>query len=208
MTQVQGIRWLRVTVSGQDAHAGTTPMNKRKDALLGAAKMFSRLNALAVAVDDSARLTVGWLDVEPNSGATVPGKVTFNCDLRHPNGKTLDQLDEQIEQAIGEIANTFDLQVSVERPINIPPVQFATELVETIRDTANRLGYENRDMVSGAGHDAMNVARVVPAAMIFVPCKDGISHNEAESATPEDLAAGAHTLLHTLLSRAGEASRS
>ena len=208
VTQVQGIRWLRVTVSGQDAHAGTTPMNKRKDALLGAAKMFSRLNALAVAVDDSARLTVGWLDVEPNSGATVPGKVTFNCDLRHPNGKTLDQLDEQIEQAIGEIANTFDLQVSVERPINIPPVQFATELVETIRDTANRLGYENRDMVSGAGHDAMNVARVVPAAMIFVPCKDGISHNEAESATPEDLAAGAHTLLHTLLSRAGEASRS
>lgn len=208
VTQVQGIRWMRVTVSGQDAHAGTTPMNKRKDALLGAAKMISCLNELAVARDESARLTVGRLDVEPNSEATIPGKVTFNCDLRHPDGNALAQLDEQIEQAIGDIANTCDLQVVIERPINIPPVQFATELVETIRDTADRLGYPNRDMVSGAGHDAMNIARVVPAAMIFVPCKDGISHNEAESATPEDLAAGAHTLLHTLLARAGEAGRS
>jgi beta-ureidopropionase / N-carbamoyl-L-amino-acid hydrolase len=203
VTQVQGIRWLRVTVTGQDAHAGTTPMDKRKDALLGAVEMISRLNELAAAKDDLVRLTVGWMEVEPNSGSTVPGKVTFNCDLRHPDGETLDQLDAQIENAARDIAAVRELQLEVERPINIAPVQFALELVDTVRNAANRLGYRNRDMVSGAGHDAMNVAGVTPAAMIFVPCKDGISHNEVESATADDLAAGAHTLLHTLLARAG-----
>ena len=204
VTQVQGIRWLRVAVKGQDAHAGTTPMDRRKDALLGAAKMIARINEIAVAEDEWARLTVGRLDVEPNSGATVPGHATFICDLRHPSSETLDRLDQQMEQAMQKIANTGDLMIKVERPLNIPPVKFATELVDTIRDAANRLGYNNIDMLSGAGHDAMNVARVAPTAMIFVPCKDGVSHNEAESATPEDLAAGAHTLLHTLLARAGE----
>lgn len=204
VTQVQGIRWLRVAVKGQDAHAGTTPMNRRKDALLGATKMIARINEIAVAEDIWARLTVGRLDVEPNSGATVPGLATFICDLRHPSGETLDSLDQQMEQAMQEIANASDLMIKVERPLNIPPVKFATELVDTIRDAANQLGYNNIDMLSGAGHDAMNVARMTDAAMIFVPCKDGVSHNEAESATPEDLAAGAHTLLHTLLTRAGE----
>lgn len=204
VTQVQGIRWLRVEVLGQDAHAGTTPMNRRKDALLAAAKMIASVNEIAVAEDKWARLTVGRLDVEPNSGATVPGQVTFICDLRHPNSETLDRLDQQMEQAMLEIANAGGLSTKVERPLNIPPVNFAVELVDSVRDAANKLGYENIDMLSGAGHDAMNVARKTDAAMIFVPCKDGVSHNEAESATPEDLAAGAHTLLHTLLARAGE----
>ena len=167
----------------------------------------TRISEIAIAEDDSARLTVGRLDVEPNSGATVPGRVTFNCDLRHPDITTLDRLDEKMEQAMREIADAGDLQMSVKRPINVPPLHFETELVDAIRNTATGLGYKNMDMLSGAGHDAMNVARVAPTAMIFVPCKDGISHNEAESATPDDLAAGAHTLLHTLLARAGEVGR-
>lgn len=206
VTRIQGIRWLHVTLAGQDAHAGTTPMDKRKDALLGAANMISELNALAVAEDQEARLTVGRLDVEPNSGATIPGRVSFNCDLRHPDIDTLNRLDKQMEHTMRNIADPFGLQIAIERPINVAPLQFSKGLVDTIREAADTLGYANMDMPSGAGHDAMNVARRVPSAMIFVPCKDGISHNEAESATPADLAAGAHTLLRTLVAQAGIAS--
>lgn len=202
VTRIQGIRWLRVTLTGQDAHAGTTPMNRRKDALLGAANMISEINAIAIAEDQATRLTVGRLDVEPNSGATVPGRVFFNCDLRHPESATLNRLDEQMEHAMRNIADTFGLQITIDRPINVAPLEFAKELIDTIREAADTLGYANMDMLSGAGHDAMNVARRVPSAMIFVPCKDGISHNEAESATPADLAAGAHTLLRTLVAQA------
>ncbi len=203
VTGIQGIRWLRVTLTGKDGHAGTTPMNRRRDALLGAARIIPQLNELVVDQDEHGRLTVGRLDVEPNSGATIPGQVTFYCDLRHPEMTTLDALDERVEKIVHSVAMASNLEVVIERPINIAPVHFPGELVDVVRGAANKLGYSNVDMLSGAGHDAMNVAGVAPSAMIFIPCKDGISHNEAESATPEDLAAGAHTLLHVMLSRAG-----
>ncbi len=199
VTRVQGIRWLTVTVNGQDAHAGTTPMNRRSDALTGAAKMITRINDLVLAGDECIRATVGKLDVEPNSGATIPGRVTFNCDLRHPDQATLDALMLSIEAEFETIAGKAGLSVEFERPIQIPPTEFATELVDAVRASATALGFANIDMLSGAGHDAMNVARVARAAMIFVPCKDGISHNEAESAKSTDLAAGAQTLLEVLL---------
>jgi beta-ureidopropionase / N-carbamoyl-L-amino-acid hydrolase len=202
VTQVQGIRWMLVTVTGRDSHAGTTPMHLRRDALLGAARMLDTLNLIARDQDEQARLTVGRLVVEPNSGATIPGKVTFVCDLRHPQADVLDDLGCRMQQAIRRIAAENGLAVEVERALDISPVYFSPELTDIIRDTAKRIGYSWKDMLSGAGHDAMNVAKVAPAAMIFVPCKDGLSHNEAESAAPRDLAAGANTLLHTLLARA------
>ena len=202
VTQVQGIRWLRVTVTGQDSHAGTTPMHLRRDALLGAARMLPVIHRLARDQDEWARLTIGRLVVEPNSGATIPGKVTFTCDLRHPDAGVLNDLDRQVQEAIRKIAADDHLEVAIERGLDIPPVYFAADVIDIIRGTAERLGYRWQDMLSGAGHDAMNVAKVAPTAMIFVPCKGGLSHNEAESATPADLAAGAHTLLHTLLARA------
>lgn len=204
VTQIQGIRWSRITVIGMDSHAGTTPMDRRRDALLGAAEMIVALNGVARAQDQWARLTVGRIEVEPNSGATIPGKVTFVCDLRHPDTATLDVLEQQIRDAVRDIAIRAGLKSEIQRVIDKPPVHFAGSLVDTIRDAARHCGYSSLDMLSGAGHDAMNVARVAPTAMIFVPCKDGLSHNEAESATPADLAAGAHTLLHTLLARAGK----
>jgi len=202
VTQIQGIRWSKVTLTGMDSHAGTTPMNGRRDALLGAAEMVTTLNRIARAQDDWARLTVGRIEVEPNSGATIPGKVAFICDLRHPDAATLGVLDHRMQEAMREIAQRSGLEIGVQRMIDKPPVHFAGDLVDTVRDAAKRCGYPSMDMLSGAGHDAMNVARVVPTAMIFVPCKDGLSHNEAESARPSHLAAGAHTLLHTLLARA------
>lgn len=202
VTQIQGLRWLEVTVMGMDSHAGTTPMNRRRDALLGAAEMVTTLNRIAREQDEWARLTTGRLVVEPNSGATIPGRVVFNCDLRHPDAATLEGLDGRMQGAMRAIAARSGLDIAIERLMDKPPVHFAGEVVDTVRDAARRCGYPSMDMLSGAGHDAMNVARVAPTGMIFVPCKDGLSHNEAESAAPADLAAGAHTLLHTLLARA------
>lgn len=203
VTQVQGIRWLTVSVEGQDGHAGTTPMNKRRDALRGAAKMICRLNEIAPSGGEATRLTVGKLDVTPNSGATIPGRVDFNVDLRHPDRETLQELDARFVAAIEEVAREDRLHVSVERPIDIAPVQFDHDVISAVRSAAASLNYSHIDMLSGAGHDAMNVAAVAPAAMIFVPCEKGISHNEAENARPEHLAAGAHALLHAMLARAG-----
>lgn len=205
VTQIQGIRWSRITVTGMDSHAGTTPMDRRRDALVAAAEMVVALNRLAREHDRFARLTVGRLDVHPNSGATIPGRVTFNCDLRHPDSPTLDLLEESIRRIARETGARHAVDVDVERILDKPPVHFSGELVDAVRESARHCGYTHMDMLSGAGHDAMNIARVAPTAMIFVPCKDGLSHNEAESATPAQLAAGADVLLHTILARAGRA---
>lgn len=202
VTHIVGIRWSIVTVLGQDSHAGTTPMDKRRDALVGAAEMITALNAIACNEDGYARLTVGKLEVFPNSGATIPGKVRFVCDLRHPDPQTLDSLERRMHLKMRDLARARALDVQIEKSIDIAPLQFAPEMIAVVRERANELGYSNMDMLSGAGHDAMNVARVAPTGMIFVPCKGGLSHNEAESATPDDLAAGAHVLLHTLVARA------
>jgi len=203
VTHIVGIRWSIVTVTGVDSHAGTTPMDRRRDALVGASEMITTLNQMARHQDEFARLTVGKIEVSPNSGATIPGRATFVCDLRHPDSTVLDALEEGMHAGMRRIAAEHGLGIEIARSINIAPLEFARELINLVRNTANELAYPNLDMLSGAGHDAMNVARVVPTAMIFVPCKGGISHNEAESATPQDLAAGAHTLMHTLLARAG-----
>jgi len=207
VTHIVGIRWSIVTVTGLDSHAGTTPMDKRRDALLGAAAMITTLNQIARNQDEFARLTVGKLQITPNSGATIPGQAVFVCDLRHPDLAILGSLEQRMHAAMRAIASEQGLQISIERSIDIAPLRFSQDLIDTIRSTANELGYSNMNMLSGAGHDAMNVARVAPTAMIFVPCKNGLSHNEAESATPDDLAAGAHTLMHALLARAHKVSQ-
>jgi N-carbamoyl-L-amino-acid hydrolase len=203
VTQIQGIRWSRVTVTGVDSHAGTTPMNRRRDALVGAAEIIVALHRLGREHDPSVRLTVGKIEVEPNSGATIPGSAAFIVDLRHPDSPTLDLLESRIGELVEGIAGASGLRTDIARIMDKPPVHFSGELVDAVRDAARQCGYPAMDMLSGAGHDAMNVARVVPTAMIFVPCKDGLSHNEAESATPAHLAAGARALLYTLLARAG-----
>ncbi|MDT8320736.1 MAG: M20 family metallo-hydrolase, partial [Xanthomonadales bacterium] len=203
VTRVQGVRWLRVCLTGQDGHAGTTPMDCRRDALLGAASIVTALNQLARDEDEQARLTVGKLEILPNSGATIPGGTVFIVDFRHPDGATLDRLEQGMRRVIQSIAEAHGLETGIERLIDAPPVPFNQEMVNIVRRNADRLGYLHMDMLSGAGHDAMNIASLTPTSMIFVPCKGGISHNEAESANPDDLAAGANVLLHTLLERAG-----
>lgn len=202
VTGIQGIRWFTMTVDGVDAHAGTVPMNMRKDALSGAAQMVVQLREAAMELHPDIRFTVGQFDVRPNSGSTIPGHVSFNIDLRHPREDVLNEFQSIIQGVTHEIAEAHKLSVKIKPTINAPAVDFDDTMVALVRQAANDLGFTHMDMISGAGHDAMNLSQLVPTSMIFVPCKDGISHNEAEYASADDLAAGASVLLNAMLRRA------
>ncbi len=197
----QGSRWYDVCLRGQDAHAGSTPMAGRRDALLGAARIVEALDALAREVADSVA-TVGELHVHPNSRNTIPGEVRFTIDLRHFETPVIEELDARCRELCARVARGAGLEIEIEEIWRQPPVHFDAGCVEAVRQAARALAYAHRDIVSGAGHDAFLVSRVAPTAMIFVPCKGGISHNEEESATPADLAAGCDVLLNAMLARA------
>ncbi len=203
VTRVQGLRWIDVTVTGADRHAGTTPMDARSDALVAAARMIVELEALGLANAPDARVTVGRLDVSPNSGSTIPGGTRFNIDLRHPQTEVLDRLEAEIGALCKSAAARQSASVEIRRTVEMPPVDFDETCVADLERAANALDIPCRRMVSGALHDASPVGTIVPAAMIFVPCRDGISHNEAEWAEPVHLEAGCNVMLHAMLGRAG-----
>lgn len=194
-----GQRWYDVTVTGMEAHAGPTPMNLRRDALLPATRLMQQVNAIALAQQPHARGTVGWLEVFPNSRNVIPGRVRFTVDFRNTTDEGLLRMDAELRTAAAALAAECGLRIDVEQVVYFPPQPFAPHLVEFVRAGAQRLGLAHRDIVSGAGHDAVYVARHAPTAMIFVPCKDGISHNEIEDAKEAHLTAGANVLLHAML---------
>jgi N-carbamoyl-L-amino-acid hydrolase len=196
---VQGIRWYEVTVTGQEAHTGATPMRLRKNALLGAARMIDRIDAIAHEHAPNAVGAVGLIESKPNSRNVVPGEVFFTVDFRHPDDKVLDVIETKFRAALAELLLPLKLAYKEERIWNSPAVKFAPELIECVRIGAQKAGYSSRDIISGAGHDAAYVARVAPTTMIFVPCAGGISHNEAESTSFEECAAGAQVLLNAVL---------
>lgn len=199
VTGVQGMRWYEATVTGQDRHAGTTPMSVRRDALLGAARMVDLIHAIALAHVPLAVGTVGLLEVKPNSPNVVPGQVFFTIDLRHPDSAILDTMEARVREAGEKISGALALDVEVKRIWDQPPIHFDDACVGAVRAAAKDCGFSTRDIISGAGHDAAYVARVAPTAMIFVPCRDGISHNEAEFSSKEQCAAGAQVLLRAVL---------
>ncbi|HQS07890.1 MAG: Zn-dependent hydrolase [Rhizobiales bacterium 24-66-13] len=199
VTGVQGIRWYEATITGVDSHAGTTPMSRRKDALLGAAKVVEIVNAVGLAHPPLAVATVGLMEVKPNSRNVIPGEVFLTIEMRHPDQDVLDAMHEELCAKIEAAISALGLTLQLDCILNAPPVHFDETLVSTIRAAAETLGYGHRDIVSGAGHDAAYVARVAPTTMVFVPCKDGISHNEAEDTSPADCAAGAAVLLNAVL---------
>ncbi|CAN7633759.1 Zn-dependent hydrolase [Variovorax sp. LjRoot290] len=203
VTGALGQRWYDVVVTGQEAHAGPTPMQLRRDALQGATSLMQTVHQIAMGEQPNARGTVGYVQVHPNSRNVIPGRVTFTVDLRHTNDEGLDRMDAQLRAACAALQAQGGLTVEVEQTVYFPPAHFAEPLVRAVREGAERAGLAHLDIVSGAGHDAVYVARTAPTAMIFVPCKDGISHNEIEDAKPEHLAAGANVLLHAMLDRAG-----
>ncbi|MDP1691766.1 MAG: Zn-dependent hydrolase [Burkholderiaceae bacterium] len=204
VTGALGQRWYDITVSGMEAHAGPTPMALRRDALLPAAALVQRVNAIALAEQPHARGTVGQLVIHPGSRNTIPGQVRFTVDFRHANEAGLLRMDAALRAAAAQLAGP-GLQIVTEQVVYFPPQPFDPGLVDGVRQGARRAGLSVMDVVSGAGHDAVYVARTAPTAMVFVPCKDGISHNEIEDAQPEHLAAGATVLLHAMLSKAGVA---
>ena len=198
---IQGIRWFDVTITGRESHAGTTPMNRRKDALLGAARIIDRINTIALAHPPGVS-TVGVGRVSPNSRNTIPGTVYFSVDLRHPRDEALAGMKADLEATVREICGSLGLDGDCQEIWHSPAVHYNEGCIAAVRRSAQALGYPHRDIVSGAGHDAGYISRVAPVGMVFVPCADGISHNEIEAATPEDLAAGCNVLLGAMLEQA------
>jgi N-carbamoyl-L-amino-acid hydrolase len=194
-----GQRWYDVTVHGMEAHAGPTPMELRRDALLVAADLIHAVNRIALDYAPHGRGTVGWLDVHPNSRNVIPGRVTLTVDLRAADDTSLTEMDAALHAACAAAGKQAGISIDVEQVVYFPPQPFAAELVAAVQQGADTLGFSSMDVISGAGHDAVYLARVAPAAMIFVPCKDGISHNEIEDARADHLEAGCNVLLQAML---------
>jgi N-carbamoyl-L-amino-acid hydrolase len=197
-----GQKWFDLTLSGVEAHAGPTPMSLRKDALVGAAQVVSAVNRIAKARQPHACGTVGCLNVHPGSRNVIPGEVKMTIDFRHLHSDQLQAMVEDLQTAIDLACSEHGLTFELTPTADFPPLDFAAQCVDAVRDGARQLGLSHMDIVSGAGHDAIFVAALGPAGMIFVPCEGGISHNEIENATPEDLAAGCAVLLRAMVSAA------
>ena len=197
-----GQRWFDVAIAGQDSHAGPTPMATRKDALLAASRLVIEVNRIATAFPDYARGTVGFMQVKPNSRNVVPGAVRMSVDLRNAKDATLSAMVEELKRALALIDRQCRVTSELREVVYFPPSEFAPPLVDAVRRAAEAHGYTHRDIVSGAAHDAVYLARVAPTAMVFIPCAGGLSHNEAESATPEDIAAGCNVLAAAVLEKA------
>jgi N-carbamoyl-L-amino-acid hydrolase len=195
---VQGMRWYDATVTGREAHTGSTPMQLRKNALVGAAALVEAVDRIAKARPPAVG-TVGLLEVKPNSRNVIPGEVFLTVDFRHPQTTTLDAMETELKEAVGRIVSESGVAIDCKRIWDSPPVAFDPDCIACVREGATQAGLPARDIISGPGHDAAYIARVAPTTMIFVPCQDGISHNEAESTTFDECAAGAQVLLNAVL---------
>jgi N-carbamoyl-L-amino-acid hydrolase len=200
---VLGLSWYDCIVTGMEAHAGPTPMALRKDALQISTKIMQEVVNIGNRYPPYGRGTVGMVQVFPNSRNVIPGEVKFSIDLRNVSSELLDTMHNEILAFVDKTSKDSGLSISVERVSYYPPCPFHPDCVNAVREATATLGYSTMDVVSGAGHDAIYTARLAPSGMIFVPCKDGISHNEIEDAKSEHLEAGCNVLLHAMLGRAG-----
>jgi N-carbamoyl-L-amino-acid hydrolase len=198
VTGVQGMRWYEVTVKGQEAHTGSTPMLMRRNALLGTARMIEAIHQVGLRHLPGVA-SVGLIENRPNSRNVVPGEVFFTIDLRHPDESVLDQMESEVRGRLAEIAAADKLDLDEKRIWISPAVKFAPPLIDCVKSAAAQCGFSQLEMASGAGHDSCYVAKVSPNTMIFVPCLGGLSHNEEEYASPEQCSAGAQVLLNAVL---------
>ncbi|SDH24219.1 N-carbamoyl-L-amino-acid hydrolase [Paraburkholderia steynii] len=205
VTGGQAIRWLDVRVTGRAAHAGTTPMQYRKDALFGSAEMASELEAIAADFFPQGLATIGEWHIHNASRNTIAGELMFTVDLRNPSDAAIDEMEASVRTRFEATAARRGLTIDITQHWVSPSTPFDPACIEAVQSAVNELGYVNQRIVSGAGHDAIHLAKHCPTAMIFIPCVDGLSHNEAEDALPEDVARGADVLLHAMLARAGRA---
>ncbi len=201
-----GLRWYDITVTGMEMHAGPTPMPIRRDALFAASFLVQTVINIANAHQPHGRGTVGEIHAHPGSRNVIPGQVRFTADLRHEDEATLTRMDQQWRRACDDIAVAHGVQVELKDVQYFRPTPFDPDLVDKVRRGAASRGLPAMNIVTGAGHDAVYMAAVAPTAMIFVPCKDGISHNEIEDAQPEHLEAGCNVLLDAMVARANAAA--
>ena len=200
---VLGIRWFDCTVTGMEAHAGPTPMALRKDAMQVSAQLMQEVVAVALRHAPHGRGTVGMVQVHPNSRNVIPGRVKFSIDLRNSTDALVDQMATELKTYAEQLSKKTGLAIKIELVSSYPAQAFHPECMSAVERAAKKLGYSHMPAVSGAGHDAVYMARLAPTGMIFIPCKDGISHNEIEYASPEHITAGCNVLLHAMLERAG-----
>ncbi|WP_431103919.1 Zn-dependent hydrolase [Roseateles noduli] len=199
---VLGIRWFDCTVTGMEAHAGPTPMALRKDALLAATRIMQDVVNAAHRHPPHGRGTVGMVQVFPNSRNVIPGQVKFSIDLRNATDALVDQMVEEVKSFAAQVASEHGVEVKLEMVSSYSAIGFHQDCINAVARAAEQLGYSSMPTVSGAGHDAVYMSRLAPTGMIFIPCKDGISHNEIEDAKPEHITAGCNVLLHAMLERA------
>lgn len=197
VTGVQGMHWYEITLEGKSVHAGPTPMNMRQDPVLGFSQVTQDIYSLVNSYGSDARVTIGTLKVEPSSPNTVPERVVFTLDLRHPKQATLQAMSDEVLSLC--TSQNPKLNCHVRTLWLSPAVQFSDKCINAIQDASEILGIEAKPIVSGAGHDSVYLSKVGPTGMIFIPCKDGISHNEEEYAYPQWIQNGANVLLHSLL---------
>lgn len=202
VTHGQGLKWLQVTLTGKEAHTGSTPMPKRRNAGLGMARVIELVHEIAMDYQPDAVGAVGHMEVYPNSRNIIAGRTVFTVDIRSPEKEVLDAMDGRIREGIDTICDALDIRYEIEQVGAFDPVTFDGGCVKAIRDAAERLGYSHRNIVSGAGHDACWINRVAPTAMVMCPCVDGLSHNEAEEITKEWASAGADVLFHAVVETA------
>ncbi|WP_322075632.1 Zn-dependent hydrolase [Burkholderia cenocepacia] len=197
---LQGISWQQITVQGNANHAGTTPTRLRHDAGWVAAAVATFLRELAVATGTTLA-TIGMLRIEPNVINVIPRKAVFTVDLRDPDEPRLQDAERRLAEFLVEIAEKEGVKITTERLVRFEPVVFDAGLADAIEASAERMGFTHRRMTSGAGHDAQMIARIAPAAMIFVPSRGGISHNPREHTDDDQLVDGANVLLDVVLKR-------
>lgn len=199
VTGVQGTRWYKAWLYGQDAHTGSTPMLGRRDALIAAARVIVAVQDIAQRHTPDAVATVGYIDNNPNSHNTIPGKVELAIDVRHPDLRIQEVMEEELRTAIAQISDREHVDYELVRTVETPPVKFDDSCIKAVEYAARELGHEFQSITSGAGHDACHISKAIPTSMIFVPCEKGLSHNERENVKKDDLAAGADVLLHAIL---------
>ena len=199
VTHANGQRWYEIDITGVESHAGPTPMDRRKDALLAAAGIIEAVNEIGHAHQPGGCATCGVIESQPNSRNVIPGHVFLTVDFRHPDAAVLEKMDAALKSVVDEIAARRGVTTELRQIFEFAPLAFDAQCVGAIRAAADRLGFSHIDITSAAGHDAVHMGLKVPAAMVFTPCIGGISHNEAEDMTPEWAAAGTSVLLHAAL---------
>ncbi|MCE8546548.1 Zn-dependent hydrolase [Ruegeria pomeroyi] len=202
VTHGQGLSWTQVTITGKDAHTGSTPMPMRRNAGLGMARVLEKVDEIALSHAPHAVGAAGHIDVYPNSRNVIPGKVVFTVDFRSPELSVIEDMEARLRVEGQRIADAMGLEIAFEKVGGFDPVAFDEGCVLAIRNAAERLGYSHMNIISGAGHDACWINRVAPTAMVMCPCVDGLSHNEAEEISKDWAAAGTDVLFHAVVETA------